>query len=61
MGFGRCVLGLVGLFRTGRFGIRYHRGDGTGGGLTSVRREVFPAPLGPTRRKVGRVVEVVER
>ena len=32
-----------------------------GKGHTSVRREVFPEPLGPMRRKVGRVVEVVER
>ena len=56
-----CGLWLVGLFPTGNSEFRYCRRDVIGIGLTSVRREVFPEPLGPTRRKVGRLVEVVER
>ena len=55
------MLWLGGLFRTGRFEVRSVGGMWEGVGFTRVRREVFPELLGPTRRKVGRVVEVVER
>ena len=43
------------------FGFSYCGRDVVEREPTRVSREVFPEPLGPTRRKVGRVVEVVER